>query len=291
MNYMIKKLFLPLIIFLISSFSVHDESLKDSLKEIDDEFYGNIGVFIKDLGDGSVLNYNTDRMWYLASTTKIPLAIAVLQKVEDGEFSLTDELKVKEHHLIDGSGDLLWHEPGSKFTILELIERMLKDSDSTATDMLIELLGEEAFNEHIKARIVDEGLGYITSIQQVRYDAYGELHEKAAALTNMDFITLKGVTPISDRLNELLRIIEVEKSDIKVKTIPNAFELYYARHLNSGNLQSMGLILENLANGEYLNEAHTEILIDIMKGVNTGDRRIKAGLPAGVEWAHKTNTQ
>lgn len=288
---MLRKIIILLLLTLVASATDINPDLEKQFKQIDDEFSGNLGVYVKDLTDGTTVNYNTDRNWYLASTVKIPIGIAILQKVEEGELNLDDELTLQESDFVDGSGDLMWREPGSSYTVLELMKRMIRDSDSTATDMLIRFLGEEEFNQHVQDRIISEGLEQITTILQVRYDAYGELHKNAANLSNIDIIKLKGVTPMSNRLDELLRIISVDKNEISVNTIPDAFEKYYARELNSGNLESMGTVLENLAQREYLNEVNTRILLDIMKSVNTGERRIKAGLPQGAQFAHKTGTQ
>lgn len=287
---MFKKFIFSFFLFLIASGSSLQGDLEDQFKQIDDEFSGNIGVYVKDLGNGTTINYNSDRDWYLASTIKIPLAIAVLQKVEDGELSLDDELTLSESDFVDGAGDMLWMEPGKTFTIRELIKRSIRDSDSTATDMLIRLLGEEELNEQINNRIV-EGLGFITTILQVRYEAFGQLHQNAENLSNMDIIELRGITLMEDQLDELLRRIQVQESEINVSSIPEAFERYYETDLNSGKLQSMGDMLERLAEGEYLNEDHTELLLDNMKKITTGDNRIIAGLPAGTEFANKTGTQ
>ncbi|MEX0661368.1 MAG: serine hydrolase [Balneolaceae bacterium] len=284
------KFFLPLI-FLLLAPNLWDVNLQDQLKQIDDEFSGSVGVYVKHLGDGATVNYQTDRDWYLASTVKIPIGIAILQKVEEGELSLDDELVVKESDFVDGSGDLMWQDPGISYSLLELLTRMIRDSDSTATDILIRFLEEEKLNEHIRERIISDGIEPITTILQVRYDAYGEIHENAANLTNMNIIELKGVTPMASRFDELLRILEINENDILVNSIPDAFEQYYQRKLNSGSLEAMGVMLEKLAEGEYLNEEHTTILLDIMKSVTTGTRRIQAGLPDGTEFAHKTGTQ
>lgn len=96
---------------------------------------------------------------------------------------------------------------------------------------------------------------------------------------------------MTSRLDELLRILEITENDISANSIPDAFERYYQRKLNSGSLEAMGVMLEKLAKGEYLNETNTEILLDIMKSVTTGTRCIQAGLPDGAEFAHKTGTQ
>jgi len=289
---MFKIFILPFILILYLITPIHDlnPELYEEIRLIDEESPGTLGLYIKNLEDGQIVNYNADRNWYLASTVKIPLAIAILQKVEEGEFSLADELTLRESDKVDGSGDLIWQEAGSTHTIETLIDKMLRNSDSTATDMLIRFVGEEELNRQIRENISD-GLEPITTILQVRYDAYSEVHENAANLSNTEIIGINGVSALSDRLNELLRVMSVDVSELQADSIVEAFERYYDRGLNSGRLDSMGLMLERLAEGEYLTDLHTEFILDVMSGVTTGDRRIKAGFPDGVRFAHKTGTQ
>lgn len=288
---MIKILIFPLILYLIAPVNVLNPDLYEKIRQIDEESPGNLGIYIKNLEDGEVVSYNADRDWYLASTVKIPLAIAILQKIEAGELSLNDELTLRESDKVDGSGDLIWQEAGTSYTIEALIEMMMRDSDSTATDMLIRFLGEEDLNHHIRENINSEGLEPITTILQVRYDAYGEVHENVANLSNLDIIRIRGVSNLSDRLNELLRLMSVDESELQADSIVEAFERYYDRGLNSGRLDAMGSMLERLVEGELLSDVHTDFLLDIMANVTTGDRRIKAGLPEGIRFSHKTGTQ
>ncbi|CAN5299209.1 class A beta-lactamase [soil metagenome] len=291
---MYKILLLPLFLFLMppkilnSDFQVSD--LQEKIRQIDEETSGNIGVYIKNLDDGEIVNHNGDRRWYLASTIKIPVAIAILKKVEGGELSLDDELTMQESDKVDGAGDMHWQDPGTVYTIRTLLEKMIKDSDSTATDMLIRLIGQEEFNRQIREEMVSEGFEPITTILQVRYEAYGELHENATNLTNMDIIRLRGISDISDRLDELIRLMDVERHEINAENIVDAFYKYYEGGLNSGRLDAMGLMLERLVKGEYLSEEYTDLLIEIMKVIATGDHRIKAGLPEGTRFAQKTGT-
>lgn len=192
---------------------------------------------------------------------------------------------------MDGSGDLIWQEPGTRFTVRELLIRMIRNSDSVATDMLMRLLGEEEFNRQIHRNIVREGINRITTIIQVRYDAYGEIHENIRNLSNMDIVRVNSSDTRTGRYNMLLELIGIERSEARVNSVEEAFEAYYKKELNSGKVEAMGLMLERLVEGELLNEEHTAFLLDVMKQVTTGDRRIKAGLPGGIEFAQKTGTQ
>jgi beta-lactamase class A len=136
-----------------------------------------------------------------------------------------------------------------------------------------------------------EGFNRITTILQVRYDAYGELHEDAKNLTNLDFIEVNSIMSRPGRLNKLTELMSVDEASLNAKSIEEAFERYYERNLNSAKLVSMGALLELLHNGELLNENHTSLLLEIMENITTGERRIKAGLPANFQFAQKTGTQ
>ena len=261
------------------------------LEVLDENIPGNIGVYIKNLNDGHELNYNGSDYWYLSSAIKIPLAVAVLQKAEDGTISLDDELVLSETDFVDGAGDLAFQNPGTRYSIAELIDKMVRNSDSSATDMLMRLIGEEEFNEQIRNRMVPEGFNPITTILQVRYDAYSEVHEKVLELSNLDIIQVNRIRSRPGRLAKLRELMAVDENELKVRSIEEAFERYYRRNLNSATMESVGMLLERLYNGELLSQEHTEFLLDIMQGITTGDRRIKAGLPTGFRFAQKTGTQ
>jgi beta-lactamase class A len=264
--------------------------LTAEVARIDNNLDGRFGVYVKHLGEGWEVAHRTDRNWYLASTIKVPLAIAVLQRVEDGDISLEQELELADTDFVDGSGELLWHEPGDRFTVDDLITHSIRDSDSTATDMLIRLIGEEAFNEQVRA-MIPEGFGQITTILQVRYDAYGEIHPGVRTLTNRDFIELKTASDPQARYQLVIKKLAIEANSAAVQSSDEAFERYYTKGINSANLEAFGLMLELLHRGELLNDENTRKLIELMESITTGDRRIKAGLSEGARFAQKTGTQ
>lgn len=286
-----KILVLLISLFLVTPQESWVSRLEKQVAQIDKNLNGEIGLYLKVIGDEKMLSYNADRNWYFASTVKIPIAIAIMQKVESGEISLSDELTLQESDFVDGSGDLLEQKPGTKYTVSELLDRMIRHSDSTAADMLMRMIGEDEINEQIKKRIVPKGINRITPIMQVRYDAYSEIHKSAQNLTNTEIVQINSKSPLSVRMNELLSKLKIDRSEIKAKSIEDAFERYYKRELNSGKLESMGIMLERLHNGELLNKKNSEYLIKIMERITTGDRRIKAGLPEGTLYAQKTGTQ
>lgn len=262
--------------------------LLQDIQKIDEHSPGTMGVYIKKLSDGSEIKYSSERPWYLASTVKVLVAIKLLQDVEKGKISLDKKLILKESDYVDGSGETIWKEPGSVLSIGYLLEKMMTQSDSTAADILINQIGINELNQWIQKNA--DGFTPLTTLLQVRYDAYKELHPKAASLTNMDFIRFKKVSAENRHL-EFAKKLDLSPQQLKQKSLIEAFEKYYERGLNSAKLSAFGQILEKLNNNELLSKANSQKLLSYMSKMETGEKRIKAGLPEGTAFAQKTGTQ
>jgi beta-lactamase class A len=265
-------------------------SLASAAADIDAEMTGQFGVYVRKVGQEAGVDLGQDRRWYLSSTIKIPVAIAVLEQIDAGERSLDDELVLAQGDFVDGSGDMLAQKPGTRYRLATLIEKSLQDSDSTATDMLVRLLGEAHLNRRVR-HWVGEGFGPITSIVQVRYDAYGALHPGVAGLSNMDLLRLRNAPAGEPRLAALAARLGVPRSALGDRDMDAVFADYYATGRNSATLPAFALMLEKLVQGELLSEASTRRMLEHMGRITTGTRRIQAGLPAGTVFAQKTGTQ
>lgn len=266
------------------------EDLLGRIVEIDKKNLGNLGVYVKRVDESQALGYDDARPWYMSSTTKVPVAIVLLQKVEEGEFSLDREFVLQTSDYVDGSGDTIWDKPGTRLTARVLLERMLTQSDSTATDMLIRMIGEKELNRHFKARVASSGFGRITTLLEVRKEVYAGFHPKARALTNTDFIELKKVEP-DKKLEALASKLRVSVDELKFRTLQEGYEEYFSRGDNSAELASYGRMLERLVEGKLLNAENTRWLIGLMEKTVTGEKRIKAGLGPMWRFAQKTGTQ
>lgn len=264
--------------------------LEERLAAIDARLPGELGVYVKRLQDGTTLRWESDQRWYLASTVKIPVAIAVLEKVDAGELSLEQRLELRETDFVDGAGDLKTRSPGEDFTIAELLERSIVDSDSIATDMLIRHLGVERLNARVQ-RWTSSGFGPLTTLQQVRYDVYGVLDPGVATLPGRTFLLVRAAGNGEQRLAALAAALGLPRARLGVDNLEGLFERYYASGSNTASLDAFGALLEDLARGALLTRASTERLLDHMQHITTGTRRIQAGLPAHVPFAQKTGTQ
>lgn len=249
-----------------------------------------VGVYVHDLETGVSVSHRADEVWYLASTVKVPVAMAVLRAVERGDFTLDTTLRLRASDYVDGAGATNARPVGAPLSVRTLIEQMIIYSDNTASDMLIGLVGLHAVNAVVE-QLVPHGIERITTLADVRRHAYGHLTSEAVHLTGQDFLVLKQQRNDAERLQALARLLRVPTASFKVASVADAFEAYYASGLNSGRLDAYAHLLQQLAEGKVLNPGHTAYLLRVMARVQTGTQRIKAGLPANARFAHKTGTQ
>ncbi len=126
------------------------KSLRNEIVKNASEFYGKVGIYIKDLKTGITLGYNEDILFPSASLVKTPLMGVVYKAQQDGLLNLEDEITLRNKHKTWGSGILKKYKPGKKLKIRKIVELMIIESDNTATNMLTDLLGFDYINNTFK---------------------------------------------------------------------------------------------------------------------------------------------
>ena len=100
-----------------------------------------VGVAVRHLESGRTASHRGSETFQMASVFKVPVAIAVLDAVEKGKLRLDQEVEIRE----DDRREIgpLWDEwkPGLRVSVARMVDVMLVDSDNTAADKLISLLG------------------------------------------------------------------------------------------------------------------------------------------------------
>ncbi|MFC3607471.1 serine hydrolase [Stutzerimonas tarimensis] len=267
------------------------QRLEADLQRIADESPGNLGIYIKHLGEDEEVSLNADRLWYLGSAAKVPIAVAVLQGVDDGDHALSDTLALRVEDKVDGSGQLVWQDPGVEYRIETLLTEMLIESDNTAANMLVRLIGEDSLNERTRENMGGRGVERITDFTQVRRDVYGELHPDARDLGNMDLVRIAAAPFSQPRYRAVANMLDVPTSELQAPSLEEAYDRYYARNINAASLEAYGRLLEKLVKGELLSESSLTKLYADMKIDSYDAYRLEAGLPSDVPFIQKTGTQ
>jgi len=109
-------------------------------------------VFFYDLDTGNYIDLNGSESMAAASTIKVPILVAFLQAVDAGALRLDQAVTLREELVAGGSGELQTQEMGTQFTALEVATAMIVNSDNTATNMIIDLLGGlEVLNQQFQS--------------------------------------------------------------------------------------------------------------------------------------------
>ncbi len=96
-----------------------------------------IGLYFEYLPTGSNISVNTDVAMWPASLIKIPVAMAAMKKVEQGDWQMSNELVILDEDKDASFGQLYKQPTGTTMTIEALLHATLVDSDNTAHFVLL----------------------------------------------------------------------------------------------------------------------------------------------------------
>ena len=115
-----------------------------------------VAVAFVDLGSSDTLFRNADVVYHAASTMKIPVMMEILRSSEAGRLPLDQEILLVNQFasIVDGSpyaidedsDTAIYSRIGERFTVRELMRRMIVYSSNLATNALIALVGAEQVN-------------------------------------------------------------------------------------------------------------------------------------------------
>ena len=93
-----------------------------------------------------IVSVNGSTQHASASMIKLVVLAALFDKVAAGEIDLSAQVEVKVSDIVSGTGTVQDDGPGT-YELRELARRMIADSDNTATNVIVDLIGMDAVNE------------------------------------------------------------------------------------------------------------------------------------------------
>ncbi|MEI7498448.1 MAG: serine hydrolase [Candidatus Falkowbacteria bacterium] len=109
---------------------VNVQPLRDQFNEMGKD--KRISIYFEFLNTGANIAVNKDAEFYPASLMKIPIAMAVMKKIERGQWSIENELVLLPEDKDPRFGNLYKQSANTKISIEDLLEEMLVNSDNTA---------------------------------------------------------------------------------------------------------------------------------------------------------------
>lgn len=115
-------------------------SISQYISELNGLFEKNEQYFsflYQDLFSGYTVSYNEDSPIFTASTIKAPAMIYLYEMASQGKVDLNEKLVYESRFYSDGSGVLKRHAVGGSYTVEQLIQYAIHDSDNIAYGMLM----------------------------------------------------------------------------------------------------------------------------------------------------------
>ncbi|MBK8010915.1 MAG: serine hydrolase [Deltaproteobacteria bacterium] len=266
------------------------QAMKETVETLGRRFPGRFGIVVSDVDRGFRYGHNEDRAFYLASAVKLAFMIEVFRQRERGHLRFEDTLTYGPEDIRDGSPRLHDVAEGSKVTIAELLDLMIRSSDNAASDLLSRHVGLE----NIERGLRDEGLkGFsrLTYMIDVRRGVYRGVDVRADDFTPFEVRALRW-TPVWEpqvaKLNETLGVPEgtYTKADLLL-----GYDRFFATGVNRAPLRSIGRLFERMLTGKLVSRKASLEMLELLTGARTSTARILGRLPPGTLVAHKTGSQ
>ncbi len=205
------------------------------------------------------------------SVSKLWVAIAVMQAVDEGRIRLSDAVTVRDTDLT------LFNQPieemidadGFETTVGALLQAAMTMSDNTANDFLMQRVGGSSA---VRAMLSAKGLS------SIRFGP-GEiaLQSQTAGVVWRPEYRFKNN-------------FELARAKLSPEVRKAAFDRYLADPIDGASPAGIARGLIKLHRGELLSAASTRHLIGLMASSGTGKQRLRAGVPTSWQFAHKTGT-
>ncbi len=123
-----------------------DAGLEKQIAEIASEAKGKVGVAAILIETGDAASLNVDQQFPMQSVYKLPISMAVMDQIRLGKLELDAKVGVTKDDMVRAGmrSPLRDANPnGGEFTIRELIRLAIVESDGTASDVLMNLVGAD----------------------------------------------------------------------------------------------------------------------------------------------------
>lgn len=246
--------------------------LDDAIRDKWQAFPGKTGVAVMNIDSGWTIGQRVGEYFPQQSVSKTWVAMTVLDLVDQGKLRLDQRVRITPADLA------VFHQPirervlasgGIDESVLSLLEQSITASDNSANDTLLRTAGGP---DAVRAFIAKRNLGAI------RFGP-GE-RAMQSAIAGLDWQQSYSVG----------RRFYSARDGVSYDRRKAALDRYLADPVDGASPAAIVAGLARLAKGELLSAGSTQLLLGIMGRVRSGPNRLKAGVPSGWRFAHKTGT-
>lgn len=228
---------------------------------------GLLGITVLITDTGATIRVNADHAYPMMSVFKAPVAATVLAQIDAGRLSLDQPVTIDRKDIEGGSAipSIGAHFSGEHmtFTVRRLLVATVSESDNTAADALVRLVGgPKVVTEFLQAHGID---GMRVDLDEA------------------------GVSRIFEQTEDGVSISPHETDQQALARQRRGYSAYLRDPRNRSTPDAAADFLRKLWEGQLLSPDSTKRLLDLMYG-QTVPTRLRAGLPANVRFADKCGT-
>ncbi|MFC4293149.1 serine hydrolase [Sphingorhabdus arenilitoris] len=249
-----------------------DPALQQFIFEEWRKFPGKTGVAVLRIDGTGLVGQRLTDLFPQQSVSKTWVALTVLDQVDQGKLSLNQNVRITPDDVAvfyQPLGDRVTREGVVNESIARLLELAITSSDNTANDNLLRVAGGP---DAVRAFIGKHGLG------QIRFGPGERLLQSGIA--GMEWRQEYSVG----------RRFYAARDAVPYDRRKAALDAYLANPVDGASPEAIANALARLARGELLSASSTRLMLSLMEQVKSGPNRLKAGVPAGWRFGHKTGT-
>ncbi|MBB6186133.1 class A beta-lactamase [Rhodanobacter sp. MP7CTX1] len=228
---------------------------------------GILGITVLDMDMGTAIRINADRAYPMMSVFKAPVAATVLAQIDAGSLSQDQKVTINSKDVEGGSAvpSIGAHFSGEQmtFSVRQLLTAAVSESDNTAADALVRLVGgPKVVTEFLRAHGIN--------------GMHVDLDEAGVASVFEETEHGESISPQETDLQALARH-------------RRGYSAYLHDPRNRATPDAAADFLKKLWEGQLLSLESTKRLLDLMCN-QTVPARLRSGLPAEVRLADKAGT-
>jgi beta-lactamase class A len=194
-------------------------ALQKQIEQIAALAKGRVGVAAQVLETGESASLNPNEHYPMQSVYKLPIGMAVLAQVDQGKLALDQRVRVEKSDFVRSGqrSPIRDRNPkGVELTLKELLRYAVSESDGTASDVLLRLIGVDAVSKYLNELGINE-LIVVNSEKEIGQDWETQYRNWASPRESLQLLrSLHERRGISEASQQLLY-----KFMIETPTFPN----------------------------------------------------------------------
>lgn len=250
-----------------------EKELQKKIQSIEKKNNSIIGISATYIEKNKTVSYRSNQRFFMASTIKLPIALAFLHRVDQRKESLSRVIKMDTNYSVPGSGSLyhIFEKKKLAMSMQQILRHMLINSDNSASDAILKATNGPKYVTQYMGALGFKNIVINRSIMEMFLDTNHVNHSL---------------------LNKRRPVFSWQKifNSIPVHQKAASWQHFQKDSRDTTTPNEMAKLLVKLQKNQILSESSTQLLMGIMEQCRTGRSRIRGLLPGNVKVAHKTGT-